>query len=180
MEWNVANTQIRLSTTMGSKENNQMLKTIVLTAPLLAMGIATAAAADNTIKARIKDYHKTITTSVPYQDRQCFNVEVPVYETVTRRGDAAGGALAGMIIGGILGKGLTGKDDGAAAGAVMGGIIGADQGSKPKTEQRITGYRTERKCEQVTLYRDEVTTVYDYSEITWTENGTTYTFEFVK
>jgi len=35
-----------------------------------------------------------------------------------------------MIIGGIIGKGVTGDDKGAAAGAVLGGVIGADKGGK--------------------------------------------------
>ena len=38
--------------------------------------------------------------------------------------------IIGMIVGGILGKGITGKDNGAAAGAVMGGVIAADARSK--------------------------------------------------
>ena len=180
MEWNATNTQIRLSTTMGSKENNQMLKIIVLTSPLLAMGIATAAAADN-VKADVQDFYKTITESVPYEKRSCYNVEVPIYETVTRNGGASGGdVLGGMIIGGILGKGLTGKDNGAAAGAVMGGIIAADKANKPKTERVITGYRQERKCEMVTAYRDQQKSVYDYSQITWRQDGQVYSFTFEK
>jgi len=150
MEWNVTNTQIRLSTTMGSKENSQMLKTIVLTAPLLAMGIVTAAAAES-VKANIEDVYATVVESTPYTRTVCQNVEVPIYGTVTRQRSANGGdVFAGMVIGGLLGKGATGKDNGAAAGAVIGGIIAADQASKPKTETVITGYKTERQCENIT------------------------------
>jgi uncharacterized protein YcfJ len=117
---------------------------------------------------------------VPFYKEECSNVQVPIYGQRQSQGDAAGGALAGMIIGGILGKGLTGKDDGAAAGAVMGGIIGADKGSKPRTEQVVTGYRTERQCQQVEHWKNQQTRVYDYSTITWKENGKTYTVEFIK
>ena len=49
---------------------------------------------------------------------------------------------AGMILGGILGKGVTGKDNGAVAGAVLGGVTLADN---KKTKQVITGYLTQRQ-----------------------------------
>ncbi len=49
-----------------------------------------------------------------------------------------------MIIGGLLGKGATGKDKGAAAGAVLGGIIA---GSPKKTKSRIVGYEPVKNCE---------------------------------
>lgn len=79
----------------------------------------------------------------------CNNVQVPIYSTVEKSGNAAGGALTGMIIGGLIGKGATGQDDGAAAGAIIGGLIGADQGAKPKTESVVIGYTTERKCSKI-------------------------------
>lgn len=150
---------------------------ILFTIPLLA--VASTAAADN-VKARVTDHYATVTEMVPFYKEECSNVQVPIYGQRQSQGDAAGGALAGMIIGGILGKGLTGKDDGAAAGAVMGGIIGADKGSKPRTEQVVTGYRTERQCQQVEHWKNQQTRVYDYSTITWKENGKTYTVEFIK
>jgi outer membrane lipoprotein SlyB len=88
--------------------------------------------------------------------RVCDNVETPIYgeRTVTTQGgDAGEGALAGMIIGGILGKGVSGNDKGAAAGAVIGGIIGADKAQKggTRTERYITGYKTERVCNNVAV-----------------------------
>lgn len=91
--------------------------------------------------------------------RVCNNVETPIYGTrtvtTTGNGNAGEGALAGMIIGGILGKGVSGNDKGAAAGAVIGGIIGADKATKDKTqtERYITGYKTERVCENVKTYQ---------------------------
>lgn len=84
-------------------------------------------------------------------NRQCYDVNVPVYGTQHRQGNAAGGALGGMIIGGILGKGITGNSDGAAAGAVLGGIIGADQAQRGSNEQVVTGYRTERRCDNIVV-----------------------------
>jgi uncharacterized protein YcfJ len=53
-----------------------------------------------------------------------------------------GDVLMGMIIGGLMGKGLTGQDNGAAAGAVFGGVIAADKAGK----RTVQGYKTETKC----------------------------------
>ena len=107
-------------------------------------------------------------------------VNVPVYGNVTSNGDAAGGALLGMILGGLIGKGVTGDDGGAAAGAVFGGLVGADKGSQPKTTQQVTGYKQERQCTEVTHYKSVTKTVYDYSVITWIQNGQQYSQTFTK
>ena len=157
-----------------------MLKNIVLITPLLAMGIATAAAADKIDRIKIYDHTTTIVEQIPTTQTRCQNVEVPVYENVQVQGDAAGGALAGMIIGGILGKGVSGNDDGAAAGAVIGGLIGADKGSKPKTERRIVGYERKRQCGEVVVYVDRAEERYSHSTIRFYLNGKRYVLEFVK
>ena len=151
---------------------------LVTAAALVAL--ATPVAAEQ-IKANVEDVFATVIESTPYTRQVCNNVEVPIYGTVTRQGSASGGdVLGGMIIGGLLGKGVTGKDDGAAAGAVLGGIIAADKANKPKTETVITGYKTERQCENITEYKDVNKKVYDYSVITWTVDGVTYQTTFVK
>jgi len=143
--------------------------------------IATPAMAETT-RATIEDVFATVVESTPYTRQVCQNVEVPIYGTVTRQGGGASGGdvLTGMILGGLLGKGATGKDDGAAAGAVLGGIIAADKANKPRTETVITGYKTERQCENITEYKDVNKKVYDYSIITWTVNGKEYSGTFVK
>jgi uncharacterized protein YcfJ len=151
---------------------------LVTAAALVAL--ATPVAAEQ-IKANIEDVFATVIESTPYTRQVCQNVEVPIYGTVTRQGSATGGdVLGGMILGGLLGKGVTGKDDGAAAGAVLGGIIAADKANKPKTETVITGYKTERQCENITEYKDVNKKVYDYSIITWTVDGQTFQTTFVK
>jgi len=111
-------------------------------------------------------------TKVHQQQPQqvCQNVEVPVYGTVQGNGANGGDVLAGMIIGGLLGKGATGKDNGAAAGAVIGGIIAADKG---KNKQVITGYRTETQCS--TQYVNQTVSVVNEYDITYNVNGSRFT-----
>ena len=73
----------------------------------------------------------------------CENVDVPIYG-YTNQGSAAGDVVAGMIIGGVMGKIVTGDDDGARAGAVIGGVAAASN-----HQRVIVGYRTERQCSNV-------------------------------
>lgn len=149
--------------------------TLALTASLLS----TPSSAEQ-VRASIEDRYTNVVENVPYTEQDCVMVNVPVYGTVQRQGDAAGSALLGMIIGGAMGKGLSGNNDGAAAGAVIGGLIGADKGSRPRNEQVVTGYRQERQCTEVTRYRQQTRTVYDYSIISFTLNGENYQFTFNK
>ena len=85
-----------------------------------------------------------------------------------------------MIIGGILGKGVTGKDDGAAAGAVIGGLIGADKGAKPKTKRVIVDYKDEKRCEDQIVYVDQKEERYSHSTIRFYLNGKRYVVEFIR
>lgn len=150
---------------------------------ILAIAVASFASpvfADNTVNARVKDHYTTVYDSTPVTKRYCENVEVPIYSTRQRQGNAAEGAILGMIIGGLAGKAVTGKDNGAAAGAVMGGVIGADKGSKPKTEQVITGWRNERQCQDVVEYVNTPKKVYDYSTLVFTLDGKRYRIDFNK
>ena len=160
------------------------LKKIVLIAPLLALVAATAVADEDKDKVRdaeVSDRYTNITESVPYTKRDCVTVDVPIYGWRQSGNNAAGGALLGMILGGIGGKALTGQDNGAVAGAIMGGIVGADQGAgKPRGERVVTGYTTEQRCTDVTYYRDVIRTVYSHSIITFDYNGLSYTLQFDK
>lgn len=150
---------------------------------LLVSALAATSASAETTRATIEDVYATVVEQTPYTRQVCQNVEVPIYGTVTRQGSGANGGdvLTGMIIGGLLGKGATGKDNGAAAGAVLGGIIAADKANKPKTETVITGYKTERQCENVTEYKSVNKKVYDYSIITFkSKDGYEYSLPFTK
>jgi uncharacterized protein YcfJ len=149
---------------------------------ILATAVIATPAMAETTRATIEDVFATVVESTPYTRQVCQNIEVPIYGTVTRQGGGASGSdiLGGMILGGLLGKGATGKDNGAAAGAVLGGIIAADKANKPRTETVITGYKTERQCENITEYKDVNKKVYDYSIITWKVDGQEYSGTFVK
>ena len=149
---------------------------VVLASSLLA----TAVAADTVDRVKVFDHTKTVVTQVPQTQTRCQNVEVPIYQDVQTQGDAAGGALAGMIIGGLLGKGVTNDDGGAAAGAVLGGIIGADQASRSRTERRIVGYETQQQCSDVVSYVNQTQERYSHSTIRFYLNGERYVLQFQK
>jgi uncharacterized protein YcfJ len=83
-----------------------------------------------------------------------------------------------MIIGGLLGKGVTGDDGGAAAGAVIGGLVGADNGAKPRTERGIVGYSYEERCEIVTVNQQSYKEVYSHSTIRFYVDGQRHVLEF--
>jgi uncharacterized protein YcfJ len=133
------------------------MKTFV-TALLLSV-IASTAVAETRYATitRIEPRYENVTRNVPQQ--RCENVEVPVYGTAQGNGASGGDVLTGMIIGGLLGKGVTGQDNGAAAGAVIGGIIAAEEGNNSR--RVITGYRTERQCSEV-MVRQQVNQIRDY------------------
>ena len=77
-----------------------------------------------------------IKTQQPVQN--CY-----IENRTTNNNNAAGSALTGMIIGGLLGKGVTGKDDGAIAGAVIGGMVGANNGANNSTVRQVEVCNTE-------------------------------------
>lgn len=144
-----------------------------LVATLLATPLA---AQDRVENPRVEDYYTTFYDRVPETKRVCETVQVPVYG-VERRQTNGADVLGGMIIGGILGKGLTGKDNGAAAGAVIGGIAAAEHN---KTKRVVTGYRQEQQCHTEETYRNVERKEYDYSVLRFNMNGTKYELMFKK
>ena len=106
-----------------------------------AIALAAPAYADGKITdVRVFDHTKTMRVSTPTTQRVCQDMDVPIYGTTTRQGNASGGALIGMLLGAAGGKAVTGDDKGAAIGAIMGGLVGADKGAQPKQSQTIVGY----------------------------------------
>jgi len=148
------------------------MKKLFLTVGLLAM--TTPAIADTS--ASIQDHFKTVIEQKPYRVEVCKDVQTPIYGNVGG-GASAGDVLGGMIIGGLIGKGVTNKDNGAAAGAVIGGMIAAD---KNQSKQGVTGYRTERQCSVETRYEETSREVYSHSTVTFYHNGRKQTLRFNK
>jgi uncharacterized protein YcfJ len=145
----------------------------LLLAGVAAATLVAAPAYANSVNARITDKYETVTKRIPHTEQICRTVDVPIYGNVGG-GANASDVLGGMIIGGLIGKGATGKDNGAAAGAVIGGMIAADK----KQQQGVVGYRQETRCENQTTYTTKTQEVYSHSVITWTENGETYSLRF--
>ena len=149
------------------------MKFFLMTTAAIAM-MTSPAFADKANDVKVFDHTKTVIQSNPVTERRCQDVQVPIYQ----QGGGASGAdvLGGMILGGLLGKGATGKDNGAAAGAVLGGIIAADKGNKP----RVSGYRLERQCSDITVYQNQEIEVYSHSTIRFYINGQRYVVQFQK
>lgn len=158
------------------------MKKTLLIPTILTLMSTTVATAGEQVSGEVRHHYRTIYDTVEVVDRQCEMVDVPVYGTrqVDRNGGAGGNALLGMILGGAIGKGITGDDKGAAAGAIMGGVIGADKGSKPKSEQYVKGYRREQSCTDVVTYVNKPKKVYDFSTLRFTSEGKWYKVEFIK
>jgi len=154
-----------------------MNKINILLTPIIVMGSVTAAVA-NPDNVHVTDRYTEISESVPYTRTECVIVDVPIYGRTYEEGNAAEGALLGMIIGGLAGKGISDSDSGAAAGAIFGGIVGADRGSRPRVSQGIVGYESKESCTDVTYYENVQRTVYSHSVITFEYDGTFYSLPF--
>ena len=111
------------------------MKTLIA-ASLLALTTTASAAADFKVTG-------TVTNVVgPMQSFETEMVtETVCTEQTIRNSSKTQDTIGGAIIGGVLGKVITGNDDGAAAGAIIGGVIGNDK-SKPT-------YRVETVCNDV-------------------------------
>lgn len=150
------------------------MKKSVLMIPLLVMGIATAAAAESVEKIKVYDHTKTVTQSVPMTETRCQDVQVPIYQ---QGGQASGGdVLLGAILGGLIGGTASGKDEGAAIGALGGAIIANESAKGPK----VTGYRLERQCNDVTVYENTNIEIYSHSTIRFYIDGKRYVIPFQK
>lgn len=120
----------------------------------LVLGLIAAATMATSAHAQMNVQYGTITSvienwtyetrRVPYDE--CTTVRVPVIGRPYNGSNAGADALAGMIIGGILGKGLSGNDKGAAAGAVIGGVIGADRNNGHRPRHVGREYTEELRC----------------------------------
>ena len=141
---------------------------------VVAILLASAANADSPVKGKVVDYYNNVVVSTPHEKRLCEEYQVPIYG---QQGSVDGGdVLMGMIIGGLMGKGLTGQDNGAAAGAVFGGVIAADKAGK----RTVQGYKTETKCRTEVRYSDREERRYTHSIITFRYEGRDISVQFQK
>ena len=145
---------------------------IALASPVYANGKVT--------DVRIFDHTKTMRVDTPTTQRVCEDMNVPIYGTTTRQGNASGGALIGMLLGAAGGKAVTGDDKGAAIGAIMGGLVGADKGAQPKQSQTIVGYEKKLVCNDVTSVSSQLVDVYSHSTIRFYVDGVRYVLKFQK
>jgi|TARA_Y100000289_G_scaffold35657_1_gene35188 outer membrane lipoprotein SlyB len=145
---------------------------IALASPVYANGKVT--------DVRIFDHTKTMRVDTPTTQRVCEDMNVPIYGTTTRQGNASGGALIGMLLGAASGKAVTGDDKGAAIGAIMGGLVGADKGAQPKQSQTIVGYEKKLVCNDVTSVSSQLVDVYSHSTIRFYVDGVRYVLKFQK
>jgi len=150
-----------------------MKKILIATALIMSPTFALA----DSVRAKIEDHYTSVTRQVPNTERVCNTVDIPIYGTV--RGEAStGDALAGAIIGGVIGNQI-GNGSGRDAATVLGAIVGADVANKRGSSQQvITGYRQEQRCQDITTYTNVKESVYSHSTITWNENGRNLTLEF--
>ena len=121
----------------------------------------------------VTHHYKDVSRSTPYQD--CFMVDVPIYGNIgSNNHTSKGDVLEGMIIGGLLGKAVTGDDKGAAFGAVIGGMESTNGGY----ERGVVGYRQKRHCQ--TKYDFSSRKVYSHSTATFNSDGTSYNVRFYR
>jgi uncharacterized protein YcfJ len=125
---------------------------------------------------KIRDVYIDKHISVPIHVKQCYDVEVPMYETYERKGSAAE-AITGGVIGGAVGNQF-GSGSGKDVMTILGVIIGANAADKKETRQ--AGYRVEKRCYESNRYKNETINVYSHSVMTFYENGKEYEVEFQK
>jgi len=113
----------------------------------------------------VQNVHSYAYVDLP--ENRCYDVSVPVYGS---RNPSSDDVLLGMIIGGALGKVITGDNNGAIVGAFIGGVS-----SSGNTIRVQVGTRIERQCEKIYV-QQRVPVVTSYV-ITYRWNGNLYTTE---
>lgn len=75
-------------------------------------------------------------------ETRCETETVPYQETV--KGGKPGEVIGGALIGGVLGKAVTGKDGGAVAGAIIGGAV-----ANETSRHTVTKYKEVETCKKI-------------------------------
>ena len=147
---------------------------------LLATGLMVAILYTNIAKAEgiivegnVVDHYERQIDFIEDSQEVCRLVKIPIYHMPHRPTGAE--ILGGLVIGGALGKVISGDDKGALAGAVVGGLVTSSQ-----QEPRIVGYSRKRVCEDKIFHRKEYRQEYSHSTISFTINGVSYNKTFMK
>lgn len=121
---------------------------VVLVISSVTVSLAHHINTSKSVQAEITKVEAIVTQTTQHVPKQvCEWIQVPIYQTVQRQGNAGEGALLGMILGGILGKEITGDQGGRNAGVVIGALVGADKAAGQ--ERIIAGYKKQKKCRTV-------------------------------
>lgn len=122
-----------------------MLKFGLSTCLAISLPVVTNAETYATIMKVTPNYSYTNSYT---KKKLCHTIDKPIYRKSSASAASSGDILTGIILGGLLGKGATGKDKGAIAGAALGGIIAADHNNSKFT---IIGNKKKRKCKIVKI-----------------------------
>lgn len=134
---------------------------------------AVSAHASESINGYVQDHYKTINQRVPVTQQYCQDVQVPIH------GSRSDGKTGGVILGGLVGNAL-GAAVGVDGGRTLGTVIGMVAGNEMSREERVEGYRVERRCNDTVTYETRSETVYSHSTVQFNSNGRVYTLTFKK
>jgi uncharacterized protein YcfJ len=134
---------------------------------------AFSAYANESINGYVQDHYKTVTRKVPVTQQYCQDVQIPI------QGSRSDGKAGGVILGGLVGNAL-GAAVGVDGGRTLGTVIGMVAGNEMSREDRVEGYRVERRCNDTVSYETRSETVYSHSTVQFNSNGRVYTLTFKK
>jgi len=141
---------------------------------MIAILYAQIAKAEGTsVQGTVVDHYEKQIDFIEQSQEVCRLVKIPIYHRPHRPTGAE--ILGGLVIGGALGKVISGDDKGALAGAVVGGLV-----TSSRQEPRIVGYSRQRVCEDKIFHRKEYRHEYSHSTISFTINGVSYNTTFIK
>lgn len=141
---------------------------------MIAILYANIAKAEGTIvEGTVVDHYEKQIDFIEDSQEVCRLVKIPIYHKPRQPTGAE--ILGGLVIGGALGKVISGDDKGALAGAVVGGLVTSSQ-----QEPRIVGYSRKRVCEDKIFHRKEYRHEYSHSTISFTIDGVSYNRTFMK
>jgi outer membrane lipoprotein SlyB len=125
----------------------------------------------------VKHHYKTVTTQQQTNNRQCQEVDIPIYGN--DGGEVTIQQLFGAIIGGVVGSNV-GKGNGKTIATATGAVIGSQIGKNNATKKNIIGYKRQTVCEDNPTYNNVTTLVYSHSTIRFADGSAQYDIRFKK